>query len=855
MRTSPQRTHVLIVVVVMHVSVMMDSSAAGEQEYDVQVIAGHDVNQTKPLFSHDVSQVLVASEAEVRIYSTETCAFVRSISCPFASDGRFVSHLFLHPRLPHSHVVYFTNRGEVIIADISTGVVVHTKELFPLVKRDASTTTLRFGQAVSNAQFKKCRPTLTIYFGIAEDCKMYCFDMEDPVQDDLSPKLKKAKFNRNVYNLNVVWHKNNSPAVMLFSPTGTFLTVIQESTLYAQPLPYYKKERTQKVHRICDKTDYTDNITFTCISCHPADETVATGLSDGRIIIWKNLVNEQRPIRVTYHWHRERVTDVCFSAAGSILYSGGLEATLVSYAVSDGSQDFRSKLGIPIKRITCDQANRRIAIQFDDNSLKLISSDLNLDEDVSMTLSELTFDVFSDRVDSVFYEPNSNSLVMKGSPGQLQFFSLVKKKKVLELDVVIKNYDYSELDQITQLVITAFAVSPDGQWIAASELWDDGAHFAEERLKFFARVNHAYELASVFHLPHAKHITGMMFSPDSRTLITTGSDAMFKIWQLKQRRDGEREYWTEMKSCQRNSVWQPSRVCFSADSSIAAVQFDELVTFWSVSSGQLLTNEWMSADHGKDSVVGMGFAGGNKSHMFMQAHKSSITVWNFLHARSECSVQVSNADESFLSVVLEPESWRMICLQSNGNVTIFRNLNPADKVVLTATSKTPSITAWTLVPAVALSEDLKGMEQAFLFFNQDRELIAVKQKSGAAAAAAAESMEVIEGEEEPRGTVPFLGEKLFVGTTASSDDVPVTGKEKKQKMRKIQIVEEFDVDKLADEVFLKHSSQTLPRIDLLCKSFMKHLLLHRMPVQTTKKRKQQSLDENPDLTDLTDLMY
>ena len=821
------------------------SAATADMAYDIRVVAGHDIGQAKPLFSHDVSQVMVPSGSGVRLYSTESCSFLRSIDLHDECAERTIVNLQLHPKFPQSHVVCFSDRGEVFIVDLETGSVLFSKDMFAMVSRDASTTHLRFGHVASHSSCKKSRGVITVYFGIVETTKIYCFSVEDPA----SPRqLKKAKFDHNVHHMNVVWHQSDAPAIMRFSPVGSFLAVVQTSNLYAQSLPYYEKNRKRQVHKINDWTNYMRNIAFTCIACHPTEDIVATGLSDGRIIVWKDFVAQQQPISVTYHWHRERVADLSFSAAGTVLYSGGVETTLLFYQMSDGSLSFRSKLGVPIKMITSDQVNRKIAVQFIDNSFKLISTDLRQDDDISMNLSELSFDVFSQKVDCVCYEPSSNSLVLKGSPGQLQFYSLQSKSKVQELDVVIKNYEYSELENVAQLIITAFDVSPDGVWIASSELWDDGVHFAEERLKFFRRKAE-YELSATFHLAHSKAITGMKFSPDGRTLVTMGSDALCWIWQLKSRHVGELEQWTKMKSFQRNSLWQPSRVAFSSDSSLVAVQFAEVITFWAVTSASILTNKSMPDNTSQDQIVAFGFGGGNRSHVFMEARKTSVTVWNFLRQQTELTVTFAET-ASLLATFLDPESMRIVCMQQNGSVSIIEDLREASMVELPNALKTPVVTTGAFVPASALQPAAAAAnQQVLLFFNEARELLSLSPKLEPVSRAA-ESAELMDTREEAPGLVEFLGQKIFISSQASTADAKKENKKKKEKNTKkkvkhVEIIPEFDSNKLAEDVFLRHSSHTLPSVDLLCKSFMKCLLWREMPVPPSNKRKDAPADAGP----------
>lgn len=60
---------------------------------------------------------------------------------------------------------------------------------------------------------------------------------------------------------------------------------------------------------------------ITCIAGHPDEECIATGDTSGRVLVWRNILQHNKSIRATYHWHTLPVTEIAFSKSGkSVLF-------------------------------------------------------------------------------------------------------------------------------------------------------------------------------------------------------------------------------------------------------------------------------------------------------------------------------------------------------------------------------------------------------------------------------------------------------------------------------------------------------------------------------------------------------
>lgn len=55
---------------------------------------------------------------------------------------------------------------------------------------------------------------------------------------------------------------------------------------------------------------------LTCVACHPTELCVATGDNLGRVLIWRDIIDNPAPPMAVYHWHTLPVADVVFSQSG-----------------------------------------------------------------------------------------------------------------------------------------------------------------------------------------------------------------------------------------------------------------------------------------------------------------------------------------------------------------------------------------------------------------------------------------------------------------------------------------------------------------------------------------------------------
>ncbi|KAJ3591859.1 hypothetical protein NHX12_006990 [Muraenolepis orangiensis] len=325
---------------------------------------------------------------------------------------------------------------------------------------------------------------------------------------------------------------------------------------------------------------------FNCVACHPKEDCIATGHGDGRIRLWRNFNRKKEYIYSTVHWHHSGVFALCFTPEGTNLLSGGLESVLVQWRYDqEGQRDFLPRLGSAITDITVSPDGSLFCTSHTDNKITVIQNG-------SMVSAIIQGLVHEDSVKTaLMVDPRTKALVLNGKPGHLQFYSLQQDKQLYNLDIVQQEFiNQSNLDQFE---VVKAALDSCGDWLATVE--QRNAKELEINLKLWAFNQQAqsFVLNTTIAAPHDDGITEICFSPSGQTtttLVTVSLDRHFKVWQLTQPdpADDEEPSW----SCDFVGAYHslvPKCCCFSADGSLLAVSFQEVVTVWSPASWDLLT--------------------------------------------------------------------------------------------------------------------------------------------------------------------------------------------------------------------------------------------------------------------------
>uniref|UniRef100_A0A673YI74 WD repeat domain 75 n=1 Tax=Salmo trutta TaxID=8032 RepID=A0A673YI74_SALTR len=393
---------------------------------------------------------------------------------------------------------------------------------------------------------------------------------------------------------------------------------------------------------------------FTCVSCHPKEDCIATGHEDGKIRLWRNFNQKKEYTYSTLHWHHGAVNTLQFTPEGTNLLSGGIESVLVQWRYTQENQkDFLPRLGGAITHIAVSPDGSLFCTSHSDNKITIIQSCVK----VSAIIQGL---VKGEGVRTdLMIDPRSKALVLNGKPGHLQFYSLPRDKLLYNLDIVQQEYIHEEgLDQF-EVVKAAFDTR--GDWLATVEERTQKGSELEINLKLWAynEQTQSFVLNTTVTAPHEDQITAMCFSPSPETtmLVTISFDGHFKAWLLADHSDTEEGASWSCDFVGGYHLLKPGCCCFSADGSLLAVGFQEVVTVWSP-SWELLTT--LSQPPGAIRDLCFGRLSCSK-YLLGTSTKNQLCCWNLLTCSLEWSTPV---DVSLLQADPLSENMAAFCSQS-----------------------------------------------------------------------------------------------------------------------------------------------------------------------------------------------
>ncbi|XP_014019726.1 WD repeat-containing protein 75 isoform X2 [Salmo salar] len=393
---------------------------------------------------------------------------------------------------------------------------------------------------------------------------------------------------------------------------------------------------------------------FTCVSCHPKEDCIATGHEDGKIRLWRNFNQKKEYTYSTLHWHHGAVNTLQFTPEGTNLLSGGIESVLVQWRYTQENQkDFLPRLGGAITHIAVSPDGSLFCTSHSDNKITIIQSCVK----VSAIIQGL---VKGEGVRTdLMIDPRSKALVLNGKPGHLQFYSLHRDKLLYNLDIVQQEYIHEEgLDQF-EVVKAAFDTR--GDWLATVEERTQKGSELEINLKLWAynEQTQSFVLNTTVTAPHEDQITAMCFSPSPETtmLVTISFDGHFKAWLLADHSDTKEGASWSCDFVGGYHLLKPGCCCFSADGSLLAVGFQEVVTVWSP-SWELLTT--LSQPPGAIRDLCFGRLSCSK-YLLGTSTKNQLCCWNLLTCSLEWSTPV---DVSLLQADPLSENMAAFCSQS-----------------------------------------------------------------------------------------------------------------------------------------------------------------------------------------------
>uniref|UniRef100_A0A6Q2XCS6 WD repeat-containing protein 75 second beta-propeller domain-containing protein n=1 Tax=Esox lucius TaxID=8010 RepID=A0A6Q2XCS6_ESOLU len=448
-----------------------------------------------------------------------------------------------------------------------------------------------------------------------------------PISDDITPSLfqlvavhlpRSGDPEVEVGELSaVLCDVSPNPGAVSFGTGGEYIAAAKGLQL---EVFFFKK---QKSYRFSLKSGMNKGInnSFTCISCHPKEDCIATGHADGKIRLWRNFNQKKEYTYSTLHWHHNAVNTLRFTPEGTNLLSGGIESVLVQWRYTQENQkDFLPRLGAAITHIAVSPDGSLFCTSHADNKITIILSSVK----VSAIIQGLVKDDCV-RTD-LMIDPRSKALVLNGKPGHLQFYSLHRDKQLYNLDIVQQEYIHEQ--GVDQFQVVKAAFDTHGDWLATVEERRQKSSELEINLKLWSydEQTQSFVLNTTVTAPHEDQITAMCFSPSPETtlLVTTSLDGgLFQQQSASWSCDFVGGY----------HLLKPGCCCFSADGSLLAFGFQEVVTVWSPTSWELLTT--LSQPPGAVRDLCFGRLSCSK-YLLGTSTKNQLCCWNLLTCSCKC---------------------------------------------------------------------------------------------------------------------------------------------------------------------------------------------------------------------------
>uniref|UniRef100_A0A8C5E1L5 WD repeat-containing protein 75 second beta-propeller domain-containing protein n=1 Tax=Gouania willdenowi TaxID=441366 RepID=A0A8C5E1L5_GOUWI len=618
---------------------------------DIRVVhrGGSKINFRAPVISDDSRLLLCASGECVKVYSTSTEECVHHLR----AHTDVVTGVVLRPS-NHLQVYSCSMDGTIRLWDFTDAILIKTYVI---------------GQPIysiyASAQHNG---VLFITIPMLNDKTSEMFHLVAVHLQQSTEQLVEAR------ELSVVIsHVSSNPAAIAFGRAGEYLA----STKGLQLEVFFLKKQKSNRFSLKEENKKGRKNTFSCVTCHPTDDCIATGHEDGQIRLWRNFSHKKEYTYSTLHWHHTTVGSLCFTPEGTNLLSGGVESVLVQWRYNQDTQrDFLPRLGAAITHVTVSPDGTLFTTTHSDNSKSCYT----------LTAQALLICLYCSRESietDLLIDPRSKALVMNGKPGHLQFYSLQRDKLMYNLDIVQQEYIYQS--DLQQFEVVKAAFNSSGNWLATVEREQKDAEL-ELNLKLWAfdDQTQSFVLNTTISAPHENRITALCFSPatDSQTttvLVSSSKDGHFKAWQLAahtEGRDGKAigDLLCPCWSCDFVGAYHglvPSCCCFSADGSLLAVSFQEVVTVWSSASWELLTT--LSQPPGDIRDLCFGQLSCSK-YLLGTSTSNLLLCWNLL----TCSLEWSTSMDISL-LLADPLSENMAAFSSFSSllsVFVFKPSEP-----------------------------------------------------------------------------------------------------------------------------------------------------------------------------------
>ncbi|KAK3912020.1 WD repeat-containing protein 75 [Frankliniella fusca] len=578
-----------------------DNISSSDDNYLVQRIGGGSIVDRRPVFSPDGKLLYVVYGHVIRAYSTQTGVLVR--------DYKGLSH-------PAVGVQLHATRPELVVAVSEVG------ELMAW----------RWESGIH---------MMTVKLRVAPEClKVTSFDLLPSDDGDC--------------DVFATWQKKdtNRAEMSVFSSRGRHkidLNFSFDNTTHSVAFAFGTHTDGRYVVAICKDKLYTIDFQrnkgnwfrvsgkryLTCVACHPTELCVATGDNTGRVLIWRDIIDNPQPPSAVYHWHTLPVTDIVFSQSGTFFYSGGGEHTLVKWRLNTPNEkSFLPRLSAPICHLSVSKDNMIIAVSTQDNGIQLVDPQ----REITRTIQYFSWGVQSG--DGPLFPAGLNldrrthSLVLNSRTGHIQFYDPSTHSLLYNLDITGQNYLTQERNtKIINTEVIRVALSTCGKWLSTVEFIDNGEMSVHVTLKFYNFVDSSqkYSLNTYISMPHQGRVHALQFQPnesqnDGLLAVTTGEDKRFRIWSFNK---GKNSAWQCV--CVGHYRDQPTRdAAFSTDGSVLGVSFGSSLTLWNPDSCSLKCSLSSASSSKASPILSIQFGNNDCCHLVVTGTAHGLIVWNIL---------------------------------------------------------------------------------------------------------------------------------------------------------------------------------------------------------------------------------
>ncbi|XP_034249175.1 WD repeat-containing protein 75 [Thrips palmi] len=570
-----------------------------DDKYVVQRIGGGSIVDRRPVFSPDGTILFVVYGQIIRAYSTRTGQLVRD----YKGLSQPAVGVQLHPTRPEL-VVAVSESGEMMAWREDSGIHM-----------------------------------LTVKLSVAAQCDhLFSFNLLPSEDGDCDIFVTWQKKNSRQANLSVFSSKGKHKTDFNFSidigthsvafafgchSNGKYVAAICKDRLYSTDLARNKGNW----FRVSKGT------VLTCVACHPTECCVATGDARGRVLIWRDIIDNPAPPQAVYHWHTLPVADVVFSQSGSFFFSGGGECVLVKWRLDNPhDKSFLPRLSAPICHLNTSKDNLIVSASTQDNAIQLIDPQ----RQIFKRIQYFSWGVQSAGHDlplfpaGLNFDRRTHSLVLNSRTGHIQFYSPRTHSILYNLDITVQNYITQERNvEIINTEVICVALSNCGKWLSTVEYIDNGEMTVQVSLKFYT-FNHTtqrHSLNTSINLPHDGRVYALRFRPaendDMLMAVTTGADKKFRIWGLA---SGKHWHCISMGHYRDLSVRDAA---FSSDGSVLGISFDSTLTLWNPDSCDFQCSLSPATPKGPP-IMSIQFGSRDCCHLVVAGSSEGLTVWSIL---------------------------------------------------------------------------------------------------------------------------------------------------------------------------------------------------------------------------------